>query len=1046
MQARVWLVAAAVTVAAQASPMHERVFAQGAPGVIVSELRFRGPAGVRDEFIELFNAASQPVDIGGWMVWSSDDEPAFELLAEIPADTLLAPGCYYLLSGAAYSGGEGDLRYFLNLLDNGGVALTTPEGVVSDQVGLGTHPDAYGEGARLPSLADGALSYERRRSSAGYVDTNNNGNDFHEVSPATPQSTTSACVSAATVVRPHEVQGAGPVSPRTGNMTVVRGVVTARSAGGFFMQTEVGQEDSDANTSEGLFVAQAVPAELLGHVVAAAGTVAEVGHATRLNAVSSVTDLGASALPPAFVLTGADLLATGSPDQLERLEGMRVGASLTVVSPTELDGSFFAVLTGVARPFHEPGIETGAPALPCESAPCAFEAFDGNPERLRVDSDGINAAYLMHLSTNATVNAVGPLDYAAGAYTLLPESMPIATGGVAIVQAPSAQAGRFSVASMSLGNSAVDADAYTRRLAKASLMVRSVLNLPDIVAVQLAENSGVLSDLADRIDQDAAAAGQPAPGYSPQANGFLIKAARVSSIETAAVGEDQLDPSDASTSLFHQAPVMLRAVVDAGAYMPQHITVLNSQFFPLEDAGRNDASGEHARARRRAQAEWLASFINGRQANDPAEAIVVVGGFNAHAFNDGYVDVMGTVRGIPAPGDRVVLSSPHLVTPVLHDLTVLVAAPERYSSTRNGNAQALDHALVSPNLSNQFAGAVFARVNADFPAALAMLADDPRRLSDRDPLVLFFSFPGDVHAPVFDAAPGDRQVEATGPQGAVVQYVPPTATDNVDPAVVVSCAPASGSVFPVGNNAVQCSGVDAAGNQATAAFTVSVIDTTAPVLTVPADVTAAATSAAGRAITFAASARDAVSGPVAVSCVPGSGSTFKVGSTTVVCTAKDAAGNGAMGAFSVTVTPLPATLHGRMDGAGSIRSGSRRASFAFEVLESHRTERGWLVMLLKGADGRLRCFAASVRDVVFSNAPAYQPGRYPQNGVDTVVFSGTGHWNGSSNHRFEVTASDRGGHGAGRDTFSIVVKSPSGKIVESINGVLTDGNIESRRR
>lgn len=51
------------------------------------------------------------------------------------------------------------------------------------------------------------------------------------------------------------------------------------------------------------------------------------------------------------------------------------------------------------------------------------------------------------------------------------------------------------------------------------------------------------------------------------------------------------------------------------------------------------------------------------------------------------------------------------------------------------------------------------------------------------------------------------------PQGAVVDYAPPRALDLADPNPVVQCAPASGSVFPIGETEVTCTATDAAGLQ-----------------------------------------------------------------------------------------------------------------------------------------------------------------------------------------------------------------------------------------
>ena len=84
---------------------------------------------------------------------------------------------------------------------------------------------------------------------------------------------------------------------------------------------------------------------------------------------------------------------------------------------------------------------------------------------------------------------------------------------------------------------------------------------------------------------------------------------------------------------------------------------------------------------------------------------------------------------------------------------------------------------------------------------------------------------------------------------------------------------------------------------------VTVADTTPPVLSLPGSLTAPRTSAGGAEVSFTATAVDGCAGPVAVSCVPASGSTFALGLTTVTCTASDGHGNSAAGSFAVTVVP-----------------------------------------------------------------------------------------------------------------------------------------------
>jgi Nidogen-like/HYR domain/Fibronectin type III domain len=163
----------------------------------------------------------------------------------------------------------------------------------------------------------------------------------------------------------------------------------------------------------------------------------------------------------------------------------------------------------------------------------------------------------------------------------------------------------------------------------------------------------------------------------------------------------------------------------------------------------------------------------------------------------------------------------------------------------------------------------------------------------------------DATSPTFTHVPSDITLEATGPSGAVATYSSPSASDIDDAAGPVTCAPASGSTYPLGTSTVTCSSTDTHGNKGTAKFTVTVKDTTPPSLTVPADISVEATGADGAAVTFSASATDTVDSSPSVTCSPASGSTFPVGTTKVTCTATDASGNSTSKSFNVTVTPLP---------------------------------------------------------------------------------------------------------------------------------------------
>src|SRR4029077_6654366 len=94
-----------------------------------------------------------------------------------------------------------------------------------------------------------------------------------------------------------------------------------------------------------------------------------------------------------------------------------------------------------------------------------------------------------------------------------------------------------------------------------------------------------------------------------------------------------------------------------------------------------------------------------------------------------------------------------------------------------------------------------------------------------------------------------------------------------------------------------CWGNDSSG-QATApsgTFTPAA-DATAPVITVPANITAEATGPSGAAVTYSVTVTDP-DDAATVSCSPASGATFPLGTTTVSCSATDTHTNASSASF-----------------------------------------------------------------------------------------------------------------------------------------------------
>ncbi len=159
-------------------------------------------------------------------------------------------------------------------------------------------------------------------------------------------------------------------------------------------------------------------------------------------------------------------------------------------------------------------------------------------------------------------------------------------------------------------------------------------------------------------------------------------------------------------------------------------------------------------------------------------------------------------------------------------------------------------------------------------------------------------------APVL-TLPSNITQEATGPASTPVTFVV-SANDAIQGPVTATATPASGSGFVLGATTVNVTASDVGGNTANNSFTVTIVDTTAPQLTVPTSPVLATTiSTAGAAVNFSISATDVADPTPIIVATPGSGSNFPLGDTQVNVTATDASGNQTTGNFIVRVTGLP---------------------------------------------------------------------------------------------------------------------------------------------
>ena len=585
------------------------------------------------------------------------------------------------------------------------------------------------------------------------------------------------------------IQAAKP-SPYTGQAVTTSGIVIGVKSGGFWIESKV--VDPNSTVAQGVYVyagSTTLPGYIaIGNEVEVSGTVQMYSYNPSLTQAVEITSPSFTSLssnnplPDPITLTAASDSPFGGINQFTRYEGMRVAiASLTTTSGTDAslnevtetntsNGFFYGVVTGVPRPFREPGISLLEPVLPAGTPP-AVTRWDANPEVLEIDSRSTGGASI-DLTSNVILNGiVGVMDFTEGTPSVVLDrtTRPMVASPLLTAQAVSAAGFReFNVASFNMerfyndkadsaGTSATSAvvvttAAYQRRLAKASIAIRTVLNYPDIIGAEEIENLSVLNDLAAKVSTDTVAAGLPDPLYIPclvQGNdigginvAFLVKSTRVTTLRCEQFGKDTTfaNAGGAQAILNDRPPLVLHAGIKRTGLPDYPVTVIANHLRSLISIDDVTSTGITVRLKREAQAEYLAKLIQGYQA--AGEHVITLGDLNAFEFSDGYVDVLGVIKGNPVPATQVVQPpAAGLVSPILTDLVTQLPDAQRQSYVENGSAQVLDHIVVTGDLLNTGARIEYAHMDADFPLVYLNDATRPERVSDHDPGVAYFTIP-----------------------------------------------------------------------------------------------------------------------------------------------------------------------------------------------------------------------------------------------------------------------------------------------------------------
>lgn len=170
--------------------------------IVISEVQTRGSNGGFDEFIELTNVGTAPVDITGWHIDGCNSSDSIRTRLTVgappegegePFEVSLAPGETFLATNDnASTGGydgtvPGDQNYGVGLTDDGGVRLVDPEdGATVDAVAFSAGATSCLEGE--PAEAHPGTSLDDSADRISTTDTDNNLADFDRNPAPTPGS------------------------------------------------------------------------------------------------------------------------------------------------------------------------------------------------------------------------------------------------------------------------------------------------------------------------------------------------------------------------------------------------------------------------------------------------------------------------------------------------------------------------------------------------------------------------------------------------------------------------------------------------------------------------------------------------------------------------------------------------------------------------------------------------------------------------------------------------------------------------------------------
>ncbi len=603
-----------------------------------------------------------------------------------------------------------------------------------------------------------------------------------------------------------EIQGAGHLSPLTGQDVVTTGVVTAVNFNGFYMQDPAG--DGDDATSDGIFVSGFDHEVSVGDMVQVTGPVSEnipggpaTGNLsiTELGGVSEVlssdnplptpVEIGRNGRTPSgeTVISDDELpvnlqdvpgdfdIEEDAIDFYESLEGMYVEVDRPIATSATRQFSNFS-----AEFFTVPSL--GQTVTPSNARsqrggimlqPDPDNTGDQNPERVQINfaPDIYGSFDYPAINVGDRMDDVrGVVGYSFGNYevnateTINSRSVKLRPQRSGLVARPD----RVTVAAYNVLNVSPDGS-DDAQIAKLADQIVSNLRSPDVIALQeIQDNSGETDDGVTAADETLQAivdaiveAGGPEyssfdvapadgqfggiPGGNIR-NAFLYNDARVDLLDYVSLSEELLGNLGApNPAAFDESRSPLAGLFSFDGTPFTVVNVHNtSRFGSTPIFGGPQPFLQAGEQAREDQAAALNTFTDILLADNEDAIVMITGDFNTFEWTNDLTEIL--------PGEDGVLNN-------LMTASALNSQDRknRYTFIFDGNSQALDQFFVTDNLMGSRSELDIVHVNVDFNRLFSATT-----ASDHEPLLGRFRLP---------ASSGPTELPQIEPEGFSLQVL-----------------------------------------------------------------------------------------------------------------------------------------------------------------------------------------------------------------------------------------------------------------------------------